>query len=518
MQALAERREQTFALARQSFEGMVHFLRSRESKAMTHSALERLLEKQGREMLRQMLQAHLDLRGVAEAVEPVRDAGGTEREQKRLHERSLATVFGPVTVERVGYGGEGKGSLHPVDGELNVPPERYSLELRRRAAEQAAKSSFEETLKALEATTGSRVAKRQVEELVGRAGNAEDFDEFYATRGPLEGPSSELLVITSDAKGVVMRREDLRPATRKAAETGQHKLNKRLSRGEKRNRKRMATVAAVYTVGPFVRTPHDVLNEMAPVRAVQRGQRPRPENKRVWTSLEKSPEQVLDEAFKEAQRRDPERKKLWVAVVDGNKEQLRLLRQLARQHGVVLTIVLDIIHVVEYLWKAAYVFHAEASRAAEQWVSERFLEVLKGRAGYVAGGIARSATRRGIPRKERKAADDCVRYLLRHKTYLRYDKYLATGFPIASGVIEGACRHLVRDRMDITGARWSLKGAEAVLRLRALHCSGDFEQYWHFHEARELQRNHLAQYADGRLPSTTNQRRTGKRRHLALVR
>lgn len=504
MQALAAHSEHAFDPARHSLEKMVGFLQARESRTMTHSELERWIEKEGREVMRQLLQGHLDLRGPAEAVEAVRDAEGGERASKRLHQRSLATVFGAVTVERFGYRAEGQESLHPVDGELNVPPERYSLELRRQVAEQAAKSSFEETQKALEARTGAAVAKRQVEELVARAGNAEDFDQFYATHVPAEGSSGELVVITTDGKGVVMRREDLREATKKAAENSRHKLGKRLSQGEKRNRKRMATVAAVYTIAPFVRTPEQIAGEMAPVHTAEGTHRPRPEHKRVWASLEKSPEQVIEEEFQEAERRDPEHEKQWVAVVDGNEEQLRLLHRLARRHSVTLTIVLDIIHVVEYLWKAAYVFHAQGTAEAEQWVSERLLHILKGRAGYVAGGIARSATRRCIGRAKRKAADKCVRYLLRHKEYLHYDKYLAAGFPIASGVIEGACRHLVCDRMDVTGARWSLKGAEAVLRLRALRSSGDFDQYWCFHEARELKRNHLARYADARLPRTRN--------------
>jgi len=355
---------------------MVGFLQARESWTMKHSELERWIEKEGREVMRQLLQAHLELRGPAEAVEEVRDADGGERDIGRLHQRSLATVFGAVTVERFGYRGEGQESLHPVDGELNLPVERYSLELRRRVAEQAAKSSFEETQKTLEMTTGSAVPKRQVEELVARAGNAEDFDQFYVTHAPVEGPSGELQVITSDGKGVVMRREDLREATKKAAERSRHKLGKRLSRGEKRNRKRMATVAAVYTIAPFVRTPEQIVGEMAPMHAAERTPRPRPQRKRVWASLEKPPEQVLEEAFQEAERRDPEHEKKWVAVVDGNKEQLRLLRTLARRHSVALTVVLDIIHVVEYLWKAAYVFHAQATPEAEQGVSERLLQIL----------------------------------------------------------------------------------------------------------------------------------------------
>lgn len=504
MPALATRSDDAFDPARHGLERMVGFLQARESRTMTHSELERWIEKEGREVMRQLLQGHLDLRGPAEAVQEVRAADGGERASKRLHERTLATVFGRVTVERFGYRGERQESLHPVDGELNLPVERYSLELRRQVAEQAAKSSFEETQKALEARTGSAVPKRQVEELVGRAGNAEDFEQFYATRAAGEQASGELQVISSDGKGVVMRREDLREATKRAAERSRHKLGKRLSKGEKHNRKRMATVAAVYTIAPFVRTPEQVAGVMAPVHAAQGMPRPRPQQKRVWASLEQPAEEVIEEAFEDGERRDPEHKKKWVAVVDGNEEQLRHLHTSARRHRVALTIVLDVIHVVEYLWKAAYVFHAQGTPEAEQWVSERLLQILKGRAGYVAGGIARSATRRRIRRAKRKAADDCVRYLLRHKAYLHYDQYLAAGFPIASGVIEGACRHLVRDRMDITGARWSLKGADAVLRLRALRSSGDFDEYWRFHEARELERNHLARYADGCLPRTRN--------------
>ena len=510
MPALAAHSEDAFAPARHSLERMVGFLHARESRTMTHSELERWIEQEGREVMRQLLQGHLDLRGPAEAVEEVRDADGGERTSQRLHLRTLATVFGAVTVDRFGYRAEGHASLHPVDGELNLPAERYSLEVRRHVAEHAAQSSFEATQTMLEARTGTAVPKRQVEELVARAGNAADFEQFYATHAPAEGPSGALLVITTDGKGVVMRHADLRDATKQAAARSRHKLGKRLSRGEKRNRKRMATVAAVYNVAPFVRTPEQVAGVMAPVHAADGAPRPRPEHKRVWASLEKPPQAVIEEAFEDGERRDPEHKKQWVAVVDGNEEQLKHLHTSARRHKVGLTIVLDIIHVVEYLWKAAYVFHPQATPEAERWVSERLLQVLRGRAGYVAGGIARSATRRRIRRAKRKAADDCVRYLLHHKAYLHYDTYLAAGFPIASGVIEGACRHLVRDRMDVTGARWSLKGADAVLRLRALRSSGDFDDYWRFHEARELNRNHLARYADGRLPRTRNS-------HLTVV-
>ncbi len=173
-----------------------------------------------------------------------------------------------------------------------------------------------------------------------------------------------------------------------------------------------------------------------------------------------------------------------------------MLTALARKHEVKLTIVLDIIHVCEYLWSAALAFHAETSREREQWVGERLDHVLRGKAATVAAGMRRSATLRGLSAAQREPVDKAARYLLNHQRYMRYDAYLAAGLPIGTGVIEGACRHLVCERMD-GAARWSLHGAEAVLRLRALRCSGDFAEYWNYHVAQEYQRNHVALYADG---------------------
>jgi hypothetical protein len=169
--------------------------------------------------------------------------------------------------------------------------------------------------------------------------------------------------------------------------------------------------------------------------------------------------------------------------------------------GIGLTIILDLFHVLEYLWKAAHAFAAEGSAALEKWVLERVLEILRGRASYVAAGMRRSATRRHLPKKQRAPVDRCANYLLSYKPYLAYDRYLAAGLPIASGVIEGACRHLVKDRLGRTGARWRLSGAEAVLRVRALRASNDFDEYWRFHEAREFERNHQAHYAGGNVPA-----------------
>ena len=501
--------EDTFGMSRDDLESIIAFLRSAESRQMSHSDVEKLVRERSYELSRKLFQAHVDSRGPGEAAAPVRGADGVERDQERIHERGLTTIFGEIRVKRFGYGAEGADSLHPLDAELNLPRERYSFELRRTAAVEVSKGAFDEAVASLGRHTGAKVGKRQVEELAGRA--AEDFDAFYGQRAPPAGDrSASVLAITADGKGVVMLRKDLREATKKAAEKGSRRLGKRLTKGEKRNRKRMATVAAVYTVEPFVRQPEDVVRVLAPSDEREKDKRPRPQDKRVWASLAKEPEEVLEEAFAEAERRDPSHRKSWVALVDGNATQLKILHKLAGQHHVELTIVLDFIHVCEYVWKASLGFYEETEPALQVWVQERLLRILRGEACLVAAGIRRSATRRKLTPDNRENVDQCADYLLNHASYLHYDECLAAGFPIATGVIEGACRHLVSDRMDLTGARWSLAGAEAVLRLRALRSSGDFDEYWRFHEQCEYERNHASRYADGKVVPV-------KGRHLKRV-
>jgi hypothetical protein len=173
------------------------------------------------------------------------------------------------------------------------------------------------------------------------------------------------------------------------------------------------------------------------------------------------------------------------------------LKKFSRKQKRKLTIILDIIHVIEYLWKAAFAFHSDTSKEAQNWVNKRLLSILKGKSSLVASGMRRSATLQKLSTQQRVAVDKCANYLLNNKAYLKYDCYLNAGFPIATGVIEGACRHLVKDRMDITGARWSLTGAEAVLRLRSLHVSGDWDEYWRFHLRQEYKRNYLPLYSNG---------------------
>jgi hypothetical protein len=251
----------------------------------------------------------------------------------------------------------------------------------------------------------------------------------------------------------------------------------------------MASVATVYDIEAHVRSPEMIMG-LCPDEG--KSVRPRANNKRVWASVEREPENVIQDMFQKALRRDPERKRPWAILVDGGEKQLDLILDFIGQYRPDIILILDFIHVLEYLWKAAYGFHAVGSVEAENWLAERALRILRGAAAVVADGLRQSATLHQLSSDKRKAVDKCSDYLEKYGPMLEYHQYLSEGLPIATGVIEGACRQLIKDRMDLTGARWRLQRAEAVLRIRSLRASGDFDAYWAFHQAREHQRNHCS--------------------------
>ena len=260
----------------------------------------------------------------------------------------------------------------------------------------------------------------------------------------------------------------------------------------------MAKVGAVYDVTPVPRNPHDVMARKAdedhPPEA------PKAKNKWLTASVVEDAKEVVGRLFDEAERRDPGHKRRWVALVDGNNHQIERIGAEAQARGLEITIVVDLVHVLEYLWAAAWYFFAEGDTAAEDWVCDRALSVLEGHAREIATGICRRATAEGIATSKRKNADEAARYLKNKAPYLDYPTALASGWPIATGIIEGAVRHVVRDRMDVTGARWSVSGAEAVLKLRAVRANGDFDDHWRFHLDHERQRVHNSRYDRGIIP------------------
>jgi hypothetical protein len=203
---------------------------------------------------------------------------------------------------------------------------------------------------------------------------------------------------------------------------------------------------------------------------------------------------VIAQVFNQADQRDPTHRRTWVVLVDGARHQLDLIRAEATRRNLTIHILVDLIHVLEYLWKAAWCFYSDADPAAEPWVAGHALKILAGDVDAVITTLQTQAADAGLTAHQRGGIDTCIGYLTAKRDLLGYDTALARGWPIATGVIEGACRHLVADRLDITGARWGLEGAEAVLKLRALWTNGDFPAYWQFHLRQEHRRVHQARY------------------------
>jgi hypothetical protein len=481
--------KEAFRPAREHLETLIHQLHGDAADEMQHDQAEALIKKDGYEIMRFLVQGFLDVRARREKrMESIEGSDGVVRTQCRADcEKDLMTEFGEVVVRRKGYAAKGTGSLFPLDAALNLPEDKYSSELCRLVAREVADSSFDECVDGIQETTGGVVPKRQIIEQTVKM--SQDFDAFYRLPGDPE-KRSDLLVITVDGKGIVMREEDLRPATRKAAEAQDNSRGAHLTPGEKPNRKRMAMVAAVYSLPVQERTPEQIMGPKEKKPAAVRAQ-----NKRVWASIEHDSLRVITAAFEEALKRDPTQSRHWVVVVDGGEQQLINILDVAQSYQARITLVLDLIHVLEYLWKASRCFHPVGSSLAEEWVKEKALQILHGGSGNVAVDLRRDATRNQLSQKKREPVDKCADYLDKYSVMLEYDSFLSDGLPIASGVIEGACRHLIKDRLDRTGARWRLKSAEAIIRIRSLRSSGDFDAYWKFHRKQELQRNHSCRYA-----------------------
>ena len=477
------------------------------SRSVTLDAMEVLVTGRGRELLRGLVQLALDTQAEREVRLPgVTGEDGVERARAEPgHGRPVVTLLGEVRVRRIGYrsGVRGVLSLFPRDAVLNLPPLGYSWGLQRLAEMFCRSVSYEQGHEFVLAATGVSVGKRQLEQIVAAA--AADAERFCQDRdqaaavpaagGP--GPGLPPLALSADGKGVAMLPDARRRRTR-APEQRVRTFEKRAGTGEKKGCKRMAETGAVFDVavpdGP-ARTPEQV---MRPDPGSGK-KPPRAQNRWYACDITAGRDVTIGKVFAEADRRDPGHARTWIALVDGDNYQLGLFRAAAAARGITLAIVIDFIHVLEYLWKAAWCFHAPRDPAMEDWVIAQALDILHGRTGEVITRIqALAAEHPPKPGGEHaKIIRKTLSYLQNKQAWMDYPRALAEGWPIATGVIEGACRHLVQDRMGITGARWGLEGAQAILWLRAINASGDTSAYWDWHISQEHQRNHLSRYQPG---------------------
>lgn len=462
--------------ARQEFALLEAWLSSTQALQLPLHQVEGQQQPRGREVQRLLLQAHIQRRGLGDIGPTLRvteETGEVLYTHRRVRQRSLKTIFGTVTIARMSYSRVGSRRICPLDEALQLPARSFSYELQKRSIRAAVQGPFQESVMGIAEITGVLIPKRSLEEVLLDA--AQDFDAFYQEHAP-ELDTGSILVAAVDGKGIPMVKPE------------GAKRTVRPGKGEKANRKRMATVATVFSRAPWVRTPEEVVQSLFRTgRPPQTAQPtpPRPENKRVWASLVKGKAAVVVEVAQEMDRRDPQRNKTRVALSDGERALQILIDQ-----TLPVTLILDLLHALEKLWKAAYVFHPEGSPEAELWVRIRTLRVLGGKVSQVVKGLRQSVTKLRLRGVKRKTLLGVAGYLYRNRTRMRYDQYLAKGWPIASGPVEGACKNLIKDRMERSGMRWTEAMAEAIVKLRAIYLSGDFDRYWSFHVERDQQRLH----------------------------
>ncbi len=464
--------------ARQEFSSLEAWLSAPLTLQLPLHQIESQQEFRGRELHRLLLQTHVQQRGNGDVGPALRVTGPSTTflyTHRRLQPRTLKTIFGPIHIDRMGYGRTGVASIHPLDEAMQLPARSFSYEFQKRMIKAAVQSPLLESTERMQELTGMSVPKRSLEQIIQEA--AQDFDAFYAARLPAPWrQTASILVVAVDGKGIPMVKPG--PAQRSARRT----------KGQKANRKKMATVAAVFTRAPWVRTPEQVVESLFrtdPSKGIEPGQctPPRPEHKRVWASLVKGKAAVIDEVVQEVGRRDPENQKIHVALTDGERALQILVHDRLK-----VTLILDLLHVLEKIWKAAHVFHPEGSPEAELWARLACLRILEGNVCQVIKGLRQTVTKRKLFGAKRKTLLSVADYFHNNRDRMRYDQYLAQGLPIASGSVEGACKNLIKDRMERSGMRWTESMAEAILKLRAIYLSGDFDSYWAFHIIQDQRR------------------------------
>jgi hypothetical protein len=398
--------------------------------------------------------------------------------------RPYLSIFGEVTIQRVCYGHD-RVEAAPLDARLHLPRRQYSYLLQQWLGAFVIDDAHAEAVQKLQTILGLSISVKASEDL--NREQASDVEPFQDSL-PVPEPSQEgpIVVVSADCKGVPMVRSAVVDAEEEAAGTqeapARSSPHHRRGKGQKANTKRMAAVGAVYTIEPFVRTTDEVIDELQRTKAAQR--RPGPQQKRLRADLLLGKVSLFLWLADELCRRNPEGTKPVVFLSDGE----RALQDRQREYlpeGV--TCILDLLHVMERLWKVAWCLFEEGTQKAqaEQWVEDRLRMLLDGKVGYVIGGLRQTLTKRKLKGTRRKTMREVIGYFDGNRSRMCYDEYLAAGYPIGSGVIEGACRHLVKDRLERAGMRWIPDGAQAMLDLRATYLNGEWDAFWSYHVEQE---------------------------------
>jgi len=475
--------ERSIAEGEQALQALLKFAREQAGRLEAHEA-EKGIFKRLLPIGLAAMKLYFAQRGTGDVGPAITRADGMILpREKPLRGRDYFSIFGKFGVARTCYRTPGEPGIFPLDTQVNLPERCYSYFLQEWMTVFGVEHPFKESAGLFEQLFELDLAESVLMEVAQEA--PEDYEDFYAQRPvPPEESEGELLVVSFDGKGVPMIKAEA------------VKLKAKLGTGEKRQRKKEALVGVSYTVDAKPRSPEalaELLVDPEAARARQqredtRDDAPRAQQVRRLASLVRTKQAVMELIRADAERRDPQHRKPLVILLDGALGLWSLAPKLFKPWKRV-TFVLDIMHVVGYLWSAANALFGEGSKAGKHWVQQKLTAILCGRVGYVIGGLRQILTKQQLRKSVRETLAKVITFLHNHRRWMQYDAYLAAGLPVGTGVVESACGSVVKHRMEGEGKRWSLEGAEAILTLRSLKKShdNDLRDYWKFH-ARQVHR------------------------------
>ena len=457
---------------RAEFETMLQFVTSEEAQAATADQIERSLFQLLLSLGAQLLLLFFQMRSQSCTRDTINIEGQTvpyNSEQKQIY----FSIFGKIPIWRPYFYASEIGGYTPLDADLSLGTGRYSDLLRETLDYLAVHVPFNKAVdifkRILKANISTRVQQKFVTE------DTEDVLAFYKQKpAPTAADEAEILVIQADGKGIPIILEKMSPDP------------VRLGKGQKRGRKKEAIVTTVYTIAANPRTPEDIVNSFFQQHKDDKKSKlspPKPQNKHIWATLD-GKETALARLEQQVTPRQGSHIQHKVALADGCEAlQERIEKQFPD-----FTLILDFVHANEYLWKVANSLLGEGSERRTKWVKKQTNLMLLGKTEQVINDFRTRAKKKTRTKKQVEKLEKTANYFERNLKYMAYDTYLANGWPIASGVIEGACRHFVKDRFELSGMRWEQSGAENLLRLRAVAENEDWDDYHLFRRQQRHQR------------------------------
>lgn len=464
-------KEQSLLKAQEQLQALLAYVEQAVSDQQRIDQVEREVFHQLLSLGHSLLMRFVAAQGVGDAGPELKTPDGrTLHRLKKRRVRRYLSIFGQLLIRSRAYAvREGqKIERAPLEEQLGLPEGEFSYVLEDWQGRLMVKESFHEATGDLRQLLNVAPSDRAAEQMSRRM--AAYVEAFEQQRDPPPSQEeAEIVVATADGKGVPMRR----PLTERV------RRGPRRGKGEKANQKQMAYVGAVYTIDRFRRTTEQVVDELA--RKERVADRPAPQHKRVWAEMTQvaqgesctGRERLFVEMAIDAAARDPQRNKTLICLMDGEAALWNVQREWLPR----AVCILDLFHALERLWDVAHVFHREGSREAQQFVDHHLRMLLEGKVGYVIGRFKRLRDQHALRGSRRRVVSSAIGYYEHKRRHMKYDEYLAAGYPVGSGVAEGACRHVVKDRLEQTGMRWTVKGAQAMLHLRAVYLNGDWNKF-----------------------------------------